>query len=111
MVNERTISQLCQPCDGLGEREVSLAGVESSIDEQMLMLCDTCEGSGRVNITLTPLEWQKHQRKKRLRGLFLLLLALLPLILLASAIFTRDSQYVCGSTWYGLLTFSLLLAL
>lgn len=66
-----------------------------------LVQCKECDGSGRVMAWVTETEYRARRRRKLVRGLFLLLAGLIPVALLAWAVFTRDTQYVCGSLWYG----------
>lgn len=94
------VSRICVTCDGIGD----VLGEAEEFD-----LCEVCTGSGRVDVALSPAEWEALQRKKWLRGLLLLLLTLIPIVAVASAIFTRDPQYVCGSTWYGMVFIALAL--
>ena len=62
--------------------------------------CQVCQGSGSVPYILTEEEYQQLRRKRLIRGIFLLILALIPLILLLLAIISRDPNLRFGAPWY-----------
>ena len=62
--------------------------------------CEVCGGHGSVTHILTEEEYQVLRRKKIIRGIFLLLLGLLPFILLLIAIIARDPDLIFGAPWY-----------
>lgn len=63
--------------------------------------CPVCEGHGQIVEPLSETEYHSRQRKRYARGLFLLLLAVIPFALLTAAILTAEPANVCGSWWYG----------
>lgn len=62
--------------------------------------CESCKGHGSILYTLTEEEYQQLRLKKLIRGIFLLILGLLPFILLLIAIFARDPKLLFGAPWY-----------
>ena len=62
--------------------------------------CQVCAGTGSVEHILTEEEYQQLRRKRITRGIFLLILALIPLILLLIAIISREPDLIFGGWWY-----------
>jgi hypothetical protein len=62
--------------------------------------CQVCDGTGSVTYILSEDEYQQLRRKKITRGIFLLILGLIPLILLLIAIFSREPGLIFGGWWY-----------
>jgi hypothetical protein len=62
--------------------------------------CEACVGTGSVEYILTEDEYQELRRKKIKRGVFLLILGLIPLIVLLIAIFSQNPDLIFGSWWY-----------
>jgi hypothetical protein len=72
-------------------------GHETAVAEQT---CQACGGNGAVKHILTEEEYQTLRRKKIVRGIFLLILGLLPFILLLIAIIAREPNLIFGNWWY-----------
>lgn len=70
--------------------------------------CEACAGNGRITHTLSPAEWQARQRRRALRWVFILLLCVGATAVLTLAII-REPGYLCGSPWYSLIIFAILL--
>jgi predicted nucleic acid binding AN1-type Zn finger protein len=62
--------------------------------------CEACDGTGSVEHVLTEDEYQELRRKKIKRGVFLLILGLIPLIVLLISIFSQNPDLIFGSWWY-----------
>jgi rRNA maturation protein Nop10 len=65
--------------------------------------CPDCGGDGRYPQIVSPAEWQKVQRRKRIAKVILFLALLLPIVALAAAVSDAYPGYVCGSWWYGII--------
>jgi hypothetical protein len=62
--------------------------------------CQACAGQGWYEYYLTEHEYRVLRRQKIVRGIFLLLLALLPFIVLLIAIISREPGLMFGNWWY-----------
>jgi hypothetical protein len=70
--------------------------------------CPDCGGDGRSLQVVSPAEWQKVQRRKRIAKAILFIALLLPLVALAAAVSDAYPGYVCGSWWYGIIIVGLI---
>jgi hypothetical protein len=68
-----------------------------------MVTCPECDGHGRTLQEVSPAEWQKIQRRKRITRVALFIALLLPIVALAAAISDAYPGYVCGSWWYGII--------
>ncbi len=119
------IVSMCQVCEGTGKWYVprcALCGQEVDAEgdwagkteghlpcghDAVVALiewidCEVCGGNGRITQTFTPEQWQRRQRRRALRWVFVSLLLFILVATLTYAII-REPGYLCGSPWYGLI--------
>lgn len=70
---------------------------------ERLTSCEQCDGSGRALETVSKRAFDDFQRRRVLRGVALLILALIPPVTLIWAVLSEEPSAVCGSWWYGIM--------